>query len=368
MPFSAIDENGIQFNIAGYTKRELHKIAAMEFSCIDRTCDGVMRLRAITSNSVQPHFAHKKGTGSRTCRTTSGGSESKKHKAGKLAVMEMYNNTAGATVIELEVIDSDVIADVGVYMIDGKKVCHEIELSRPAAASVKERTEQREKLGWDVVWWFDNDSMGALAGIGYAREHMDWYGILTFTEDGEMSIAAAELVNAKLWREKKDLQKEINDEKGLLQSAWQDINAQAENDARGLREEEGRIKAAQKKKWAKVYAREREVEKMRAELHSQQATKIGGAIVPVKEKPINKHAVPYPKTRDEEMDKPYFPPMEYVGEYNFVSIDPRPIPTHFGGVATVMQQDGELYKTKTGCLWELGDGVLKSYYDGLLGK
>jgi len=39
-------------------------------------------------------------------------------------------------------------------------------------------------------------------------------------------------------------------------------------------------------------------------------------------------------------------------------------PTNFGGEATVISKDGDLYKTKSGCLWTLADGVLISYYGG----
>lgn len=211
MPFTAIDKDGVffqkgwRFGISGWSQEKLHKIARFRFYCTDPLCDGKVKLYAITSKHKRPYFSHLPNSGSGKCRVGNSGGKSAEHDAAQNAIIELYSHLPDVEITEYEYIDQNIRADVAVFYRDGRKICHEYERSNLDPESLHARTEQRQALGWEVVWWFNE--MRGERGWRWCHEHHDLYGLMTFEKRGELIVAHPRLINAKIERQKRQERK-----------------------------------------------------------------------------------------------------------------------------------------------------------------
>jgi hypothetical protein len=128
-------------------------------------CGGDMLLKAVYSEHITPHFAHKPSPRSKSCNYGKG--ESLEHMATKLAIAKHISKFGiydGAMIcVEYKINipygnKKERRADVVAIMPNGDIHVHEAQLSAITIESLQERTADYRQVCAEVVWWLGKDA------------------------------------------------------------------------------------------------------------------------------------------------------------------------------------------------------------------
>jgi len=166
-------------------------------------CGAEMTIKAVNSEHVVPHFAHKRSEETRPCSYGSG--ESQEHMAAKLAIAKHISDFGfydGATIqVERKFVIPDGHkptrrADVVAILPTGDIHVHEAQLSPMSIETLRERTSDYKQVCTEVVWWlggdarlFANELEADILGIAGKIKRQENASILLTEIDVESALA-----------------------------------------------------------------------------------------------------------------------------------------------------------------------------------
>lgn len=164
MPFIALQKStGKRIDITTIESPRA-ELRADDMAC--PVCGSPMLVKAGLINRA--HFAHKPGREDCPYAAYSAG-ETQEHREAKQLIrdhMSDWFSEYGIARPELEVYVPEVtharnrIADVMFTFPGGWRVAHEVQLASITVGDLQDRTEDYERAGIDVFWWFGRDAFG----------------------------------------------------------------------------------------------------------------------------------------------------------------------------------------------------------------